>query len=251
MTTPLTPDQRLDYGTVGLDESIDNTGRARWAVRLIYVYVGLLVAQFFFNFVQQAMLAGMEDRLANLPPGQFPFTPGEVAIFGVATCFGLISFGVMVGGIVAYMMWQYRAARIRAARGTPTDVSAGMGVGWWFIPLANLVMPVRVMLDLWRSSDVERVEPARPVWWVAVPFWLMLTCLIGLWTALIIDVIADVRAGVEPFGDEWVDPTSPLMVLFGVATTLLLIASLLGLSAFVKGVQRRQAGPDVPVAGAA
>jgi hypothetical protein len=48
-------------------------------------------------------------------------------------------------------------------------------VGWIFIPLANLVMPLVVMTEIWRASDPEKEadrwissQPASllGVWWV-------------------------------------------------------------------------------------
>jgi hypothetical protein len=49
-------------------------------------------------------------------------------------------------------------------------------VGWWLIPFANFVMPVRTTAELWRGSDPsagaidwksKRLSPLFAVWWTA------------------------------------------------------------------------------------
>ena len=63
---------------------------------------------------------------------------------------------VLVATAVVFIVWMWRGAknnevldRIRP-RYTP-----GWSIGGWFIPIANLWIPVRVMHDLWQGSDPE------------------------------------------------------------------------------------------------
>jgi hypothetical protein len=87
---------------------------------------------------------------------------------------------VMVGTIVAWCMWQFRArSNLDAFGAGGLAISPGWSVGWWFIPLANLVMPFRAMSELWRASgSVEwQRKPGSALlglWWAAlIAGWLI------------------------------------------------------------------------------
>jgi hypothetical protein len=76
------------------------------------------------------------------------------------------------GGILAFLtfvilvliiIWTYRAAKNNEAlaRLYPR-LKPGWAIAGWLIPLANLVLPVLILQDLWRGSDVatRRGDPA-------------------------------------------------------------------------------------------
>jgi hypothetical protein len=80
--------------------------------------------------------------------------------------------------VVLFIIWQFRAAKNNealdrsGARFTP-----GWSIGAWFIPLANLVIPVLIFQDLWRGAT-----PTTPR---GDPRWRSATgsVLIGFWWA--------------------------------------------------------------------
>jgi hypothetical protein len=56
--------------------------------------------------------------------------------------------------LVVFITWMWRAAKNNEALGRQHPrFGPGWAIGGWFIPLANLVIPVLVMQDLWRGSD--------------------------------------------------------------------------------------------------
>ncbi len=76
---------------------------------------------------------------------------------------------------VLFMIWVYRSTKNLGAFGCEgLRYSPGWAVGWFFIPLANLVMPVLVMTEIskasqpyadqkdWRSFPLPAVIP---IWW--------------------------------------------------------------------------------------
>jgi hypothetical protein len=78
-----------------------------------------------------------------------------------------------------FIWWMQRASSNLPALGSDgQQYSRGWAIGWWFIPFANLVQPVRVLLEIWRGSAVRtQLEPdeswrARPgdpliiIWWL-------------------------------------------------------------------------------------
>jgi hypothetical protein len=65
---------------------------------------------------------------------------------------------------VLLVIWMWRAAKNNEVLGrTNPRLSSGWAIGAWFVPLANLVMPLLVMLDLWRGSDPAS-PPGDPLW---------------------------------------------------------------------------------------
>jgi hypothetical protein len=78
----------------------------------------------------------------------------------------------IVTGIVA-LPWIYLAnANARALGASDMMVSPGWAVGWFFVPLMNLVMPYLMMRELWKASakpkdwQLEYAPPLILLWWV-------------------------------------------------------------------------------------
>jgi hypothetical protein len=90
---------------------------------------------------------------------------------GIAMLVALVAAIVFIG-------WLSRA-RDNAERlsARPMRLAKGWAVGGWFVPVANLVLPVIVAMDVWLAS----APPGRPngaglvgLWWtVAVGTWLL------------------------------------------------------------------------------
>jgi hypothetical protein len=91
----------------------------------------------------------------------------------VAAAFEL---GVGVVAIILLLIWLYRVSRntwslgVEGMRYTP-----GWSVGWFFVPLAGLVMPYNVVSELWQANSPNptgqwrqaAVSPVVGAWWAA------------------------------------------------------------------------------------
>jgi hypothetical protein len=76
---------------------------------------------------------------------------------------------------LAFCMWTHRAARnLPALGGRNLKYTPGWAVGWFFIPLANLMMPYFVASEIWRNSDPmqanvepqhKNTSPLVSAWW--------------------------------------------------------------------------------------
>jgi hypothetical protein len=91
------------------------------------------------------------------------------ALVGGASIVWIVVFLVSV---LIWCIWQHRAQQVAidltAGRSAFTP---GWAVAWWFIPLANLVVPYLAIRDLWRSSHTPPgTVSARKTWWV-LPWW--------------------------------------------------------------------------------
>ncbi len=92
----------------------------------------------------------------------------------------LVGYGqlaVTVVSAIVILSWIFRAnANARALGARDMTFSPGWSVGWYFIPFANLVLPVQAMAEIWRASlrpadpDAERAPGLLlGLWWT---FWL-------------------------------------------------------------------------------
>jgi hypothetical protein len=91
---------------------------------------------------------------------------------------------------VAFIVWTFRAAKNNAALGR---AGARFGPGWaiagWVIPIANLVIPVLIIQDLWRGSD-SGVPRGDPRWKIGNR-----SLLVGFWWGLFLAGRVLVAAG--------------------------------------------------------
>ena len=61
---------------------------------------------------------------------------------------------VALGAGVAFFMWVYRANQnARDLSGNELEFSPGWSVGWFFVPIAALFMPYRVVAEIWRRQQ--------------------------------------------------------------------------------------------------
>ena len=71
-----------------------------------------------------------------------------------------------------WLIWQFRAHNVLRRRSPSVRFTPALGVTWWFVPVANLVMPFKAMRELWvgrpeneMTSDEKRAPAVR--WWWA------------------------------------------------------------------------------------
>ena len=85
-----------------------------------------------------------------------------------------IVIAVGLATVVVFFVWLHRAAaNARALGATGLTFTPGWSIGWFFVPIANLFMPLRVMRELWRASHDPAhwaTRAAAPIvgwWWFA------------------------------------------------------------------------------------
>jgi hypothetical protein len=149
--------------------------RAKWTNMLL----GVLIA------MQVLMIpATMMIPLVSAPPPGTRLSPAEATkliAMGLSMCGVSLLYLLALGGCaVAFPMWMHRANRAARALGTQgMEFTPGWAAGWFFVPFANLVMPYRAMVELWKASDPQlapggrwqatTVAPIVGLWWT---FWI-------------------------------------------------------------------------------
>jgi Domain of unknown function (DUF4328) len=154
------------------------TGASRW--RSLRGLANALTALFWvdvaLNLLLLAALANQrvvyEDFQSRGPFGVDPDRV-DVADGFVAAATGFEAL-LRIAIAVVFIIWFWRAAKNNHAldRQNPR-FRPGWAVGSWFIPVANLVIPVLITQDLWKGAEAARPrgdrtwreEPASPLVW--------------------------------------------------------------------------------------
>jgi hypothetical protein len=93
------------------------------------------------------------------------------ATFSVVT-FLLLPLSLLV--VVLLLFWVYRCAKnVRALGCAGLKYTPAWAVGWFLIPLANFVMPILVLTEIWKASDPltgtqdwqNNSQPLTPIFW--------------------------------------------------------------------------------------
>jgi hypothetical protein len=136
------------------------------------IAAGMLVAALSSRLsVVHDLQAGRFDNVLQRAADSDDFVSGTAAFYGLT----------QVVIVVLFIIWMYRAAKNNEAleRQHPR-FGPGWSIGAWFIPLANLVIPVMIMQDLWRGASPE-VLRGDPTWRRSKGCWL-----IGAWWAVLL-----------------------------------------------------------------
>jgi len=119
--------------------------------------------------------------------------------------------------VVLFIIWQFRAAKNNEALDRPgARFGPGWSIGGWFIPIANLAIPVLIMQDLWRGATPS-VPRGDPRWRSAKGSWL-----VGLWWGVwVISLLrfAANNSGLHGTGSLDDIETSNIIALVGVVAT--------------------------------
>jgi hypothetical protein len=169
--TPAGADWRGQTVTAGSSVAAFVSGRAlaQWVVILLAVYMLVGVVAVISDIAEIRLL----DRMVG--GGFFTWREAEASDNRQATI-GLIQTALFVTTAIVFLVWIYRARRnlpVLGARGL--RYSPGWAVGWFFIPLANLVLPFLVATEIWKASDSSDMDghswrnaPSSPLiasWW--------------------------------------------------------------------------------------
>jgi hypothetical protein len=165
-----------------------------------------------------------EDEYDELLPDLDRVDSADNAVAGAA----IVLFLVTIAIAVLFIIWMWRAANNNDALGRRNPrLSDGWAIGGWFIPLANFVLPVLIMQDLWRGSDAS-VPREHPDWRRAAG-----SGLIGAWWGLLVASVvgrfvsrasANAAGEFESFSDYRAgNSVAVIATLFAIASGLLAI----------------------------
>ncbi len=143
------------------------SGRAKAVIALLVVQLAVTIASVLVTVVELGLLQRAQ-RGERVTFAEAEASDDRVAMVGVVW---LVSW--LVAGIV-WLTWQHRAHRQLRQLGTQgLQFTPGWGVGWWFVPVANLWKPYQGIKELWVASDPEK---GASDWrggkaWTVLPWW--------------------------------------------------------------------------------
>ena len=142
----------------------------------------------FAAFIFASVLAMGADiyqyaTLEQVDRGEFVSTTDRDAATAIFGGMKVLQYLAVMGIAGVFIWWVRRATcNVRALGAEKPEFSPGWSVGWWFIPFANWVQPVRVISQAWRASDPTlpadetpgwrkaKLSPLVPIWWLG---WLI------------------------------------------------------------------------------
>lgn len=137
-------------------------GLALWAVAAVLL-IGAMATR----------LSIVGNALAGIPVSDADAVASDNFVRAAAW----LTVGAYVVAAVVFLMWLHRiVANNRALGAGYARFSPGFAVGCWFIPFANLVLPVQAMSEAWRGADPSsavftgrpsHLTPLIPAWWTA------------------------------------------------------------------------------------
>jgi hypothetical protein len=161
------PDARLSTAGYRPVRTLGN-----WVMALLGVSGLMAFGTMIARAVYISRLKSLQVSLSNLQRA--------VAVRNAVNALSTVAGLTIVATIIVWLVWQFRAQSNLDALGvSDKHFSPGWAVGWWLIPFAFFVMPVRTMAELWRASDPaataidwksRRLSPLFAVWWTA---WLL------------------------------------------------------------------------------
>lgn len=134
---------------------------------------------------QVRVLGGMDGRFVGFDRIDRVHDAVDLVTAAAITC-ALVALVIAV----LFIVWMWRAAKNNEALGRDNPrLGSGWAIGGWFIPLANLVIPVLVLQDLWRGSAAQ--IPRGDMRWRITDR----SALVGWWWAALVVSIPRLSSG--------------------------------------------------------
>ena len=103
--------------------------------------------------------------LSRVKAGEFVTDAELSASDSRQAAIGIVQIALYLVAAIFFLRWFRRAYRNLPALGTTyLRWSPGWSVGYWFIPIWNLVRPKQLANDIWRASDPERPASDGDAW---------------------------------------------------------------------------------------
>jgi len=148
----------------------DNTGRAKQAISIFWIMLGITILNIFSLGWQYYLLI---DAQAN--PGSIDMETLQISDT-LRTVVTVVNFIMLVLSMIFFIMWFRRAYyNLHTLPWHNARHTEGWAAGSWFIPILSLLWPYQIMEDIWRGTQnaiKERFgEPQSAAiigWWWAI-----------------------------------------------------------------------------------
>ena len=138
----------------------DPTGLTSFLVTMLWLSLGIEVIMLLSNLAQLQLATTVP-----IPVAAAKVNDTRQQIIAIVFLCTFIVTGI------TFLKWIYRANLNSRGFGAPNmEFTSGWAVGWYFVPFANLIMPFKVMKEIWQVSGNPqhwKGEPGSPLlgWW--------------------------------------------------------------------------------------
>jgi hypothetical protein len=216
-------------GAVGLQGRFIGLRLLAWVLTVLFAAEAWAVLGVAYGVWERAGVAERAESGGWTPGLEVEWDQaGELLRF--ALCATLVVTALLVPVLV---LFSFRALRNLEAFGHRSRVRTVWAVFGWFVPIANLFMPKKVVNEAWRGAGPQTGVRSRPpvvflVWWAS--FLLAMIAARGA-----AGLLGDPETADEPFADTF-QLSSTVMAI---ALVVLAISALAGIATF-REVARRQ-----------
>ena len=144
--------------------------------RAVAIFLGLGLAVATVDLFYDIRLLVLLNAIAG---GDRPAVAAFESALDTSDYLAIAYICVLLVSAVVFLVWVYRANSNAHALGfADLKFTPGWAVGWWFVPIANVVQPARVMIELFRIAQAPDPSAGRRhigiapvvVWWLLVLF---------------------------------------------------------------------------------
>lgn len=144
-----------------------NFDRAKTAILLIYIMLGLQIVYAFSNYFQYELLSNIEKGIVSYEDAQANDTRQQFIV--------IIVLVVSIVSAITFIQWFRRAYFNLHTVTENLKFTEGWAAGSWFVPILNLFRPYQIMRELFeRSNEIisEKMGAFHPKnYRVAIDFW--------------------------------------------------------------------------------
>jgi hypothetical protein len=207
---------------------MNTSGRHRRSIRGIgNAVIALLVAQvvaLLFGAVAVLMEMSLLQRIID---GSHVTLTEATASDNRVAASAQLWLVLVIPTVVVWLIWQHRAhANLSAVGVTELEYSPGWAVGWWLIPIANLLKPFQVNRELWKASSGVHDWRSLQTWPV-LGWWWASWIFAGVLGRIATGARSDAETPMALRSADIVDLLSTVVVVASAVLAILLVRSVL------------------------
>jgi SNF family Na+-dependent transporter len=168
------------------------------------VIVGLFIVVGVLSFVSIVNNFIGVDLLKDIMAGRYVDEADLNLYDSLTMSIGSAQLVLLIVFLIIFLVWVYRTHKnLYHLNADELRFTPGWSVGWFFIPIANLVMPYRVMAETWRASDPHNATGDKLAWKNS-----KVSAIVGWWWALTIisSIVSGVISRFDPYlPEEYLD----------------------------------------------
>jgi amino acid transporter len=155
------------------------------------VLVGLFIVIGVLSFVSIVNNSVGIDLLKDIMAGRYVDEADLNFYDSLTMSIGSTQLVLLIVFLIIFLVWVYRTHKNLYHLNTDElRFTPGWSVGWFFIPIANLVLPYRVMAETWRASNPHNAIGDKLAWKdsrvsAIVGWWWALTIISGIISSVI------------------------------------------------------------------